>query len=129
MEVFNRDNRQVRADAREEVKEPQAVTEQRRCTDCHQPFTPEGKAVTCPSCIQELIDDHGAPDDEDCGQCDGSGYWYHCIDGCCLNADEGCDLCARRCDFCNPFKPTPAQAEERAQLGEILADAISKQKP
>lgn len=103
------------------------MTDQRRCTDCHQPFTPDGKAVTCPSCVQDYIDSHMFYD-EDCGQCDGSGYWYHCIDGCCINAEEGCNLCARRCDFCNPFKPTPEQAKEQAELSKMLGDAIAKTK-
>lgn len=101
------------------------MSDLRRCTDCHQPFAPEGNAVTCPSCIQDLIDDHGAFDDEDCGQCDGSGYWYHCIDGCCLNADEGCDLCARRCDFCNAPKPNPETDALRQTLGDAIAKAKS----
>jgi hypothetical protein len=88
------------------------MTDQRRCTDCHQPFTPEGNAVTCPSCIQDLIYDHGAFDEESCGQCGDQGYTYSCIDGCCVNAEDGCDLCASRCDFCNhdgkkPFQPLP----------------------
>lgn len=78
-------------------------------------------------CQQCLIDTY-AFDDEDCGQCDGSGYWYHCIDGCCINAEEGCDLCARRCDFCNPVKQTLEQAEERAQISKALGDAIEKSK-
>lgn len=99
------------------------MTEQRRCTDCHQFFTSEENAITCPSCIQECIDSTMF-DDEDCGQCDGSGYWYSCIDGCCLNAEEGCDLCARRCDFCNAPKPSP----ETNALRQVLGDAIAKVK-
>lgn len=74
-------------------------------------------------------EDHDDYDGEECGQCGGEGYTYDCIDGCCLHAEEGCDLCESRCDFCNPFKPTPKQAEERAELVEILANAIAKQKP
>lgn len=79
-------------------------------------------------CKQCLIDAWTDDHDDECGQCDGSGFWYHCIDGCCINAEEGCDMCARRCDFCNPFKPTPEQADERAKLGQILAEAIEKNK-
>lgn len=103
------------------------MTDKRQCTDCHQPFLPEGKAITCPSCIQDYIDSQMFDAEEDCGQCDGDGYWYSCIDGCCVNAEEGCDLCARRCDFCNP--PTPKQTEQRAHLGAVLTDALSKQNP
>lgn len=52
-------------------------------------------------------DDH---DDEPCGQCGDQGYTFSCIDGCCQYTDEGCSLCASRCDFCNhggkkPFQP------------------------
>lgn len=86
-------------------------------------------AETGPCPTQQAMDDYNYADqDEYCGQCD-EGYTYNCIDGCCLHAEEGCDMCARRCDFCNPYKPTPAEAEERAQLGEVLADALSKHKP
>lgn len=39
-------------------------------------------------------------DDDSCWQCDGEGYLFSCIDGCCLDADIGCDLCERTCDIC-----------------------------
>ena len=95
------------------------------CCECQQPFKAEAHHRICPSCVQSYIDSQMF-DDEDCGQCDGSGYTYDCIDGCCANAEEGCRLCERRCDFCNPFKPTPKQAEERAQLGKILTGALEQ---
>lgn len=79
-------------------------------------------------CQQCFIDSQMFDDEEDCGQCGGEGYTYDCIDGCCANAEEGCRLCERRCDFCNPFKPTPEQAKEREQLGQILAAALKKPK-
>lgn len=41
-------------------------------------------------------------DDDECGNCGGEGVTYDCIDGCCMNAEDGCDLCMRRCDWCNP---------------------------
>lgn len=48
----------------------------------------------------------GSLDDMDeCGNCGGEGYTYDCIDGCCVNAEDGCELCAHRCDWCNPLKP------------------------
>lgn len=78
-------------------------------------------------CQQCLIDSYMDDQDEECGQCDGDGYWYHCIDGCCVNAEEGCDLCARRCDFCNP--PTPKQMKDNAELAQILSAALQKVKP
>lgn len=101
----------------------------RRCSDCHQEFTPASdqnpNANTCPSCVQAIIDDQMFQDD-DCGQCGGEGYTWDCIDGCCLHAEEGCDLCTRRCDWCNP--PTPKQKQEAAELGQILADALNNPK-
>ncbi len=44
-------------------------------------------------------------DGDECGNCGGEGFTYLCIDGCCVDAEEGCDLCARRCDWCNPRRP------------------------
>jgi hypothetical protein len=34
------------------------------------------------------------------GFCDESGFVYDCIDGCCVDPEGGCDLCASRCDYC-----------------------------
>lgn len=56
------------------------------------------------------FEDYDDEADESCGQCGDQGYTYSCIDGCCVNAEEGCDQCASRCDFCNhdgkkPFQP------------------------
>ncbi len=39
-------------------------------------------------------------DDGECPNCGGEGVVYDCIDGQCLDADIGCDLCARKCDWC-----------------------------
>lgn len=102
------------------------MTVQRQCTDCHQPFTPEGAAIMCPSCVQDRIDDQMFQDDN-CGQCDGSGYTYDCIDGFCANPEDGCDLCERRCDFCNP--PTAVQVKAGDEIRQVLADALNKPKP
>lgn len=49
---------------------------------------------------QEQIDAQMFEDD-DCANCGGEGYTHDCFDGFCLDADEGCDLCTRRCDWCN----------------------------
>lgn len=105
------------------------MTLPRRCRDCHQTFTPpveQESAIQCPSCIQDYIDSQMF-DDEDCGQCDGSGYTYDCIDGCCANPEDGCRLCERRCDFCNP--PTPQQVKAGDEIRQVLADALNKPKP
>jgi hypothetical protein len=58
------------------------------------------------------LDDY---DDGDCGNCGGEGYVSHCFEEyACVDPDGGCDLCMRRCDWCNPPKrPDPAQ-EPRA---------------
>jgi len=42
--------------------------------------------------------------DEDCWNCGGEGVTYDCVDGMCVDADSGCDLCSRRCHVCNPPK-------------------------
>jgi hypothetical protein len=40
-------------------------------------------------------------DGEGCpGLCDDIGYVYDCIDGCCVDPESGCDMCAMRCDYC-----------------------------
>lgn len=71
--------------------------------------------------------DHDMGLDDECGQCFGEGFIHSCFDGFCRDAEEGCDMCTRPCDWCN--RPTPKQAAERAELGQILADALSKQNP
>jgi hypothetical protein len=50
---------------------------------------------------QQVDEDHWS-DDDGCWNCSGEGYTYDCIDGCCLYASEGCELCERRCWVCNP---------------------------
>jgi hypothetical protein len=58
----------------------------------------------------EIHEHHGAfqegphPDyeDDDCPNCGGEGVYYDCIDGMCADAESGCDLCARKCDWCQP---------------------------
>lgn len=43
------------------------------------------------------------PSDEECPDCGGDGYIYDCIDGCCVDAESGCEDCARRCIECARF--------------------------
>lgn len=60
-------------------------------------------------------------DDGDCFQCGGEGFYSSCFEEwACLDPDEGCDLCIRRCDVCQPRKPSP----ETEQLRQVLADAL-----
>lgn len=40
----------------------------------------------------------------ECYECGGEGYVHDCIDGFCVDADFGCDMCTRRCDMCNSAK-------------------------
>lgn len=53
-------------------------------------------------------DDYDDYDDEDCWNCGGEGFVFDCVDGCCVDADAGCDLCTSRCDVCNPAKKESA---------------------
>jgi hypothetical protein len=62
-------------------------------------------------------------DGEECGNCGGEGYVYDCFDGFCMDAESGCDDCARRCDWCN--RPTPKQAAETEALSQVLSDALT----
>src|SRR6185312_7378551 len=41
--------------------------------------------------------DRGNIDNGDCWNCGGEGYTFDCFDGCCEDADVGCDDCTRRC--------------------------------
>lgn len=54
---------------------------------------------------RSLEDDDEYGQDDECGNCGGEGVVYDCFDGFCENAEEGCDDCARRCDWCRPTKP------------------------
>jgi hypothetical protein len=69
----------------------------------------------------EVRDDHD--DDEYCPNCGGTGFVYDCIDGFCEDAESGCDLCERRCDWCNPPRPVNHQNNP---MSEVLAEALSR---
>lgn len=47
-------------------------------------------------------------DEGECWQCGGEGFVFDCIDGFCLDAEAGCDMCTKRCDVCSA---TPTKAE------------------
>lgn len=38
--------------------------------------------------------------DDDCPHCGGEGYTFDCFDGFCVDAESGCEDCARRCPEC-----------------------------
>ena len=62
--------------------------------------------------------------DEECANCGGEGYVSHCFEEwACMHPDEGCDMCMRRCDWCNPKPPLPTN--EVAALRQVLADALT----
>jgi hypothetical protein len=44
------------------------------------------------------------PSGDDCWQCGGEGYTFDCIDGCCCDAEAGCETCASRCPECRSFE-------------------------
>lgn len=50
-------------------------------------------------------DDDYQNDDDDCPNCGGEGFYYSCDEEfACIDPEGGCDLCMRRCDWCNPVK-------------------------
>lgn len=50
--------------------------------------------------------------DTDCDNCGGEGFYYDCDDEIgCIDPEGGCDLCRRRCDWCNP-KPRNRELDE-----------------
>jgi len=68
------------------------------------------------------MEDHDDFDDgHDCGNCGGDGVTYDCIDGFCVDAESGCDMCERRCDWCNPAP----KSKDADALRQILADALA----
>lgn len=65
---------------------------------------------------------------DECGNCGGEGFTYNCIDGCCVDVEEGCDLCPSRCDWCNPRPPKKLPDNEVQALRQVLADALEQQR-
>ncbi len=62
---------------------------------------------------------------EECANCGGEGYVSHCFEEwACMHPDEGCNLCMRRCDWCNPA-PKRSQKEVEG-LRQILSDALAR---
>ncbi len=52
-------------------------------------------------------EDYDEFDDEECSNCGGEGFYYSCDEEfACIDPEGGCDLCRRRCDWCNPRKTT-----------------------
>gem|GEM_PF-2769554 len=65
-------------------------------------------------------DDFDYDEDEGCHNCGGEGYVAHCFEEwACMYPDEGCDLCMRRCDWCNALKkPAPPHTSKQEKDDE-----------
>lgn len=57
------------------------------------------------------------PDDMDCcPNCGGDGVVYNCFEEyACVDPESGCDLCARRCDWCRTSRPSVEAPTSEAQ--------------
>lgn len=56
--------------------------------------------------MSEPFEDYGDFDDDtECANCGGEGFYYSCEEEfACLDPEGGCDLCRRRCNWCQPRK-------------------------
>lgn len=61
------------------------------------------------------------PSGDECWHCGGEGETFDCIDGCCEDADYGCEDCSRPCIECIIFRRDLLKAvrEEVIRLGDI----------
>ena len=95
-----------------------------KCNQCgrEMDMSFEGECRDCYSSRFYDYDDNDY-DDNDCANCGGEGWVSHCFEEwACMHPDEGCDLCMRRCDWCNQPKPTPESEELRRLLPNALND-------
>lgn len=60
--------------------------------------------MTNPHPSPDRVEEHDFDDHELCWNCHGEGFIADCFDGFCINAEDGCDLCMRRCEYCKPAK-------------------------
>jgi hypothetical protein len=60
--------------------------------------------------IYDDVDRELNPNQEDCWHCGGEGYTFDCFDGCCLDADVGCEECSRECVECKIYAGKRAKA-------------------
>jgi hypothetical protein len=56
------------------------------------------------------------PDGDECWHCGGDGATYDCIDGCCVDPESGCSLCARPCLECKIHNANRAKAVRLAVI-------------
>lgn len=71
------------------------------------PSDAEHQIAGLPAVEAPATDTYQDPDDMDCcPNCGGDGVVYDCFEEyACVDPEGGCDLCARRCDWCRPSKP------------------------
>lgn len=60
--------------------------------------------------IFDDVDQRLNPDGEECWHCGGDGVTYDCIDGCCVDAEAGCEDCARPRIECRLYTGRRARA-------------------
>lgn len=66
--------------------------------------------------IYDAVDRDLNPHDDECGHCGGAGATYDCIDGCCVNAEDGCAVCERKCAECVIHERNRAKAVRKAVI-------------
>lgn len=76
-----------------------------------------GPAGAAYDALVDEIEHELNPSGDECWHCGGEGYTYDCIDGCCVDADSGCGVCAERCSEC--------AMRERARLKAIREAVIT----
>jgi len=71
--------------------------------------------------ICEHVDFSLNPKGDDCPECFGEGGTYDCIDGCCVNAEDGCPDCFTPCLECSAYKRDRRRAirKEVVELGDV----------
>jgi hypothetical protein len=58
-----------------------------------------------------LEEDRDFFEDDQCWNCGGEGYVANCQDEiACMYPEDGCDLCMRRCEYCNPRSPPQSRS-------------------
>jgi hypothetical protein len=65
----------------------------------------------------EPWDDDGG----ECAYCGGEGFVFYCFDGCCEDADIGCDDCTEPCSHCGIKTRTLPDG-----LSEVLGEALKQ---
>lgn len=74
------------------------------------------KADALLSWVEEQVDWDLNPDQEECPTCGGEGMIADCFDGFCVDAEDGCEDCARPCPECRNAE----RQRRRAVRTEVL---------